>query len=204
MKNMPAWLVKKNVLIVGSCEYEAVGVSQVFTDLGFRVLREASLIEKDELAFVVVALSSEPILGWSKNMKIIKRVLRDFNVRVLVLVPEQLSKLTLLKSCCSLINGYGSMEEIKKDIIDFLNIDSSEKYHLALDSVHKALVNVIRLKDYSPRGYPVSNTYYRRYRMLKSIGLDNIHLLNLFSGGDVNESLKPMIKEVNILGLSSL
>lgn len=176
----------KNILLIGKCEYELIGLTNVLTELGHYVLRESEASSRYRPDITVIALSAEPLLGWGKNISFINDILSKTKKRVLIIAPGQYSKLTILRGRCSVLNGELSVEELRRRLSDVVEDNGrmiSDYY--SFTGFYSATIKALTMAETEKKGVSCSTYYYRKKRILKMFGLKNKHEFNLLSVGNM-------------------
>ncbi|EFN8342434.1 hypothetical protein [Escherichia coli] len=173
---------KKEILLFGSCEYELIGFENILSRFNYKVLRiheiEDALSHPSSL--IVVALSSEPLLQWVRFITTIKILAKEPEKRVIIFTPRKLMHLASLKTIGLVFNGKISVQELQGVIQSLIKSNHIVKYKRMRFSL-KQQKELIRLRlmlkqSFKNRAAETKNTYYHRARILKIIGIDNLHV----------------------------
>lgn len=97
----------RKILLTGTCWYELTGLWHLLSAQGYNVYRVPqgySSVRKD-WDLVIVALSTEPVAGWGRNLPRIRELRAEMSGEMLVLVPERLEMLKVLRNICPVYSG---------------------------------------------------------------------------------------------------
>ncbi|ELY4545986.1 hypothetical protein SNN69_004343 [Cronobacter sakazakii] len=173
---------QKEILLFGSCEYELIGFENILSRCNHNALRIHNIedVFSHPSSLIVVALSSEPLLQWARFITTIKILAKRPNKRVIIFTPRKLMKLAYLKTIGLVFNGKQSVQELQDLIKSLIQSNLMVHYKRARLSI-KQQKELIRLRlmlkqNFKNRSIETKNIYYHRSRMLKIIGVDNLHV----------------------------
>ncbi|HAX5069886.1 TPA: hypothetical protein JZG30_004466 [Escherichia coli] len=174
---------RRTVLLLGSCEYELIGFESLLAEYDFIVKRASGLDDNLPLRFdmVVIALSSEPLLRWGRFVSIIEKLYEIFPARLIIFVPEKICNLKLLTRIALVFNGRSQITDLRQSITLFAkNTPRSPTNFKVLSTIQRR--ELVRLKliangKIKNRIKQSKVTYYHRARIIKTIGIDNLHVL---------------------------
>ncbi|MEQ4531522.1 MAG: hypothetical protein ABN478_09510 [Mixta sp.] len=190
----------KNILLLGTCEYEMLGLTHILTELGCCVLRNSEVSSRYKPYLTVVALSAEPLLGWGKHISFINEIFSKSNNRVLIVAPKRYSNLTLLKRCCFLLDGQLGLEKLRESLSEVLEEKRGTiKDYYNFTSFYSGIIQAISMTDDEKRALPSSTCHYRKKRIFNLLGLKNNHEYNLLSVCDMQKLFKPFTDKLQSL-----
>ncbi len=106
--------VRQKILLTGTCWYELTGLWHLLSVQGHDVCHvplEYSCAREDR-DLVIVALSAEPVAGWGRHLSRIRELRAEMSGEMLVLVPERLEMLRVLRDICQVYSGSGGLSRL--------------------------------------------------------------------------------------------
>lgn len=178
---------QKSIVVMGECEYEALGTYHLLNELNCSPIRLISKTEHGALInadAVVINLSSTPLLGWGKNIELIRKVKSIVGLKnVIAISPTKFKELSLLKTICHVIDGEQSLTSIKKELSKAIceepNVDVFLSGFRCFYDIYIQLAKLSCI-DHTTSTFKRSH-YYRRSRMIKMLGINQTHDFNLLS-----------------------
>ncbi len=70
---------------------------------------------------VIVALSAEPVAGWGRHLPRIRELRAEISGEMLVMVPERLERLKVLRNICPVYSGYMPLSDLEITVRMVLN-----------------------------------------------------------------------------------
>ena len=109
---------RKRIILTGICWYELTGLWQLLSVLGHDVCRASpgKYCTPDAWDLVIVALSAEPVAGWGRYLPWVCELRERVSGKMLVLVPEGLKRLNVLRSICPVCSGGENLQQLSIDI----------------------------------------------------------------------------------------
>ncbi|EEC8626678.1 TPA: hypothetical protein ACHYY3_004031 [Escherichia coli] len=191
---------KGKVLLTGTCWYELTGLWSLLSDCEYDVYRVplGYTCSRESWDLIIVALSAEPLAGWGRHLSRIRELRAEMSGEMLVLVPERLEMLKVLRNICPVYSGYMPLSDLERTVRMALNRKASRAGKFRLTSGQRLV-----LKRFSERGRvcppllnPGERSLYwhysrlaenvgvRDFRMLLMTGLDReIHKIEEFQSG---------------------
>lgn len=93
--------------------YETEGVAFLLEQAGCDVTRQILAEASGEYDLTVVALGTDLLAGWCRNCEPVRLLRQRVQGSMVVLVPEKLKKLRLLKDICLVYSGGTSLPELR-------------------------------------------------------------------------------------------
>ncbi|WP_174498312.1 hypothetical protein [Escherichia coli] len=180
--------VRQKILLTGTCWYELTGLWHLLSAQGYNVYRvpPGYPCVREGWDLIIVALSAEPVAGWGRHLSWIRELRLEVSGEMLVLVPEKLKTLKMLRSVCKIYSGYEELQTLKDDISMILIRKSSQTGRFKLTGgQRRALKRLtergrnrpLNLKQYE-RGL-----YYHHTRLAENVGVRDFRML-LMTGLD--------------------
>ncbi|ENE7008082.1 TPA: hypothetical protein JTK43_004291 [Escherichia coli] len=180
--------VRQRILLIGSCWYELTGVWNLLSELEhdvYRVPLEYSC-SRDGWDLIIVALSAEPVAGWGRHLSRICELREKMSGEMLVLVPERLDKLKVLRNICPVYSGYMSLSDLERVVRMVLNrkVVRASKFRLTTGQ-HRALKRLSERGRDRPLNLKQSERglYWHYARLAENIGVRDLKML-LMTGID--------------------
>lgn len=110
--------VRQKILLTGACWYELTELWHLLSAQGYNVYRVPlgySSVRKG-WDLVIVALSAEPVAGWGCNLPRIRELRAEISGEMLVLVPERLEMLKMLRNICPVYSGYMPLSYLERTV----------------------------------------------------------------------------------------
>ncbi|WP_244580790.1 hypothetical protein [Escherichia coli] len=98
---------KGKVLLTGACWYELTGLLNLLSAQEYDVYRVplGYSCSRKNWDLIIVAMSAEPVAGWGRYLPQIRELRQEMSGEMLVLVPESLAMLKVLRNICSVYSG---------------------------------------------------------------------------------------------------
>lgn len=180
--------VRQKILLTGTCWYELTGLWHLLSAQGYNVYRVPlgySCVREDQ-DLVIVALSAEPVAGWGRHLPRIRELRAEMSGEMLVLLPERLEMLRVLRNICPVYSGYMPLPYLERTVRMALNRKAVRAGEFRLTSGQQ-----LALERLSERGRdrPLNlkqserGLYWHYARLAKNVGVRNFRLL-LMTGLD--------------------
>ncbi|HBA9649678.1 TPA: hypothetical protein J1393_004624 [Escherichia coli] len=187
--------VRQKILLTGTSWYELTGLWYLLSAQGYDVYRVplGYSCAPNGWDLIIVALSAEPVAGWGRHLPRIRELRAEMSGEMLVLVPERLEMLKVLRNICPVYSGCIPLSDLERTVRMALNRKTARtgKFRLtsgqqqALKRLSKRGRNLpLNLKQ-SERGLYwhyarlAENVGVRDFRMLLMTGLDReIHKMD--------------------------
>ncbi|WP_201483722.1 hypothetical protein [Escherichia coli] len=180
--------VRQKILLTGTCWYELTGLWHLLSTQGYNVYRvplRYSCIRED-WDLVIVALSAEPIAGWGRHLPRIRELGAEMSGECLVLVPERLEMLNVLRNICPVYSGCLPLSYLERTVRMALNRKTARTGKFRLTSGQRQA-----LKRLSERGRdrPLNlkqserGLYWHYARLAENVGVRDFRML-LMAGLD--------------------
>ncbi|HCZ4708617.1 TPA: hypothetical protein O3H02_004283 [Salmonella enterica subsp. enterica serovar Saintpaul str. CFSAN004144] len=180
--------VKQKILLTGTCWYELTGLWHLLSAQGYDVYRMSwgDSYVQDYWDLIIVALSAEPAAGWGRHLPRIRELREGMSGDMLVLVPERLKMLKLLRNICLVYSGCGHLPGLKGTVQMMLNKKAVLAGKFRLTPGQR-----LALKHFSERGknLPLSpkpsecGLYGHYARLAENVGVRDFRML-LMTGLD--------------------
>lgn len=137
------------VLLTGTCWYELTGLWSLLSDCEYDVYRVplGYTCSREIWDLIIVALSAEPLAGWGCHLSRIRELRAEMSGEMLVLVPERLEMLKVLRNICPVYSGYMPLSDLERTVRMALNRKASRAGKFRLTSGQRLV-----LKRFSERG----------------------------------------------------
>lgn len=170
----------KNILLFGRCEYELIGLYHILKEGGYNVVNATiDNYQEDIYDLLIVALSSDPVIGWGKYFDLLHTFSCDFSGRIILLVPEKIDSLRIFPGIDEIIIG----KTCKNKILSIVNgvIYRNNTANMVADKYNLfSPLELKYLKCLSERKMLYNNAYYYcRSRIVEKMGVNNMHIVNL-------------------------
>lgn len=179
---------KGKVLLTGTCWYELTGLWSLLSDCEYDVYRVplGYTCSSECWDLIIVALSAEPIAGWGRHLSRIRELRAEMSGEMLVLVPERLEMLKVLRNICPVYSGYMPLSDLERTVRMALNRKALRPGKFRLLPRQRLV-----LKRFSERGRvrpphlnPGERSLYWHYaRLAESVGVRDFRML-LMTGLD--------------------
>lgn len=179
---------KGKVLLTGTCWYELTGLWSLLSDCEYDVycVPLGYTCSRESWDLIIVALSAEPVAGWGRHLSSIRELRAEMSGEMLVLVPERLEKLKVLRNICPVYSGYMPLSDLERTVRMVLNrkvlragkfrLTSGQRLvltHLSeRGKVRPPILNLSELGLYWHYARLAENVGVRDFRMLLMTGLD--------------------------------
>ncbi|MBB8865648.1 hypothetical protein HEK78_021305 [Escherichia coli] len=182
--------VKQKILLTGTCWYELTGLWHLLSTQGYNVYRVplGDSCAREAWDLVIVALSAESVAGWGRHLPRIRELRAEMSGEMLVLVPERLEMLKVLRDICPVYSGCMPLSYLERTvrIPMVLNIKTARIGKFRLTSGQR-----LALKRLSERGRdrPLNlkqserGLYWHYARLAENVGVRDIRML-LMTGLD--------------------
>lgn len=179
---------KGKVLLTGTCWYELTGLWSLLSDCEYDVYRVplGYTCSRERWGLIIVALSAEPVAGWGRHLSRIRELRAEMSGEMLVLVPERLEMLKVLRNICPVYSGYMPLSDLERTVRMALNRKALRAGKFRLTSGQRLV-----LKRLSERGRvpplilnPSERSLYWHYaRLAENVGVRDFRML-LMTGLD--------------------
>ncbi|EJT2828488.1 hypothetical protein N2K55_003554 [Shigella boydii] len=178
--------VRQKILLTGTCWYELTGLWSLLSDCGYDVYRVplGYTCSREGWDLIIVALSAEPVAGWGRHLSMICEVRAEMSGEMLVLVPERLEMLKVLRNICPVYSGCMPLSDLERTVRMALNINPLRAGKFRLTSGQR-----LALKRLSGRGRvrPLNQSerglYWHYARLAENVGVRDFKML-LMTGLD--------------------
>ncbi|HFW6978505.1 hypothetical protein [Escherichia coli] len=180
--------VRQKILLTGTCWYELKGLWYLLSAQGYDVYRVplGYSCARDGWDLVIVALSAEPVAGWGRYLPRIRELGAEMSGEMLVLVPERLEMLKVLRNICPVYSGCMHLSYLERTVRMALNRKTARTGKFRLTSGQRLALKRLSERErdrplnlkQSERGLYwhyarlAENVGVRDFRMLLMIGLD--------------------------------
>lgn len=156
--------MRQKILLTGTCWYELTGLWHL----------------------IIVALSAEPVAGWGRHLSRIRELRAEMFGEMLVLVPERLEMLKMLRNICPVYSGCLPLPDLERTVRMALNRNAVRTGKFRLTSGQR-----LALKRLSGRGRerPLNlkqserGLYWHYARLAENVGVRDFRML-LMTGLD--------------------
>lgn len=114
---------QQKILLTGTCWYELTGLWHLLSAQGYNIYRIPlgySCVRKC-WDLVIVVLSAEPVAGWGRHLPRIRELRAEMSGEMLVLVPERLEMLKVLRNICPVYSGCMPLSDPERTVRMALN-----------------------------------------------------------------------------------
>ncbi len=169
---------RKRILLTGSCEYELQGLSLLLAGMGYEAVREEAS-PPGACDFILVALSAEPLAGWGRHLQGIRMLYAANPVPVVVLVPERLKGMRLLRGTAQVISGRAGLESLRSLLRLAFETPPAPDLSGELTRLRlQTLLSMLRaINSNEPLTVMSHKDYYPRTRLVEYVGVANLHVL---------------------------
>lgn len=176
------------MLLTGTCWYEMTGLWHLLSAQGYNVYRvpPGYPCVREGWGLIIVALSAEPVAGWGRHLSWIRELRAEMSGEMLVLVPERLEMLKVLRNICPVYSGCMSLTCLERTVRMALNRKTARTGKFRLTSGQRQA-----LKRLSERGRarPLNlkqserGLYWHYARLAENVGVRDFRML-LMTGLD--------------------
>lgn len=177
---------RKRIILTGTCWYELTGLWQLLSMLGHDVCRVSpgKCCAMDDWDLVIVALSAEPVAGWGRYLPWICELRERVFGKMLVLVPEGLRTLNVLRNVCPVYSGGENLQQLSIYIDAVLNREAVQAGRFSLTRTQRWALKHFSEGDGGrdePLNQPQNKPWlYRQYaRLAEHVGVRNFRMLTL-------------------------
>ena len=179
---------RQKVLLTGTCWYELTGLWHLLSAKGYSVylLPPGDSSVREEWDLVIVALSAEPVAGWGCHLSWIRELRAEMSGEMLVLVPERLEMLKVLRNICPVYSGCMSLAGLERTVRMVLNKKAVRAGKFSLTSGQRQALKRISEKG---RDQPLRlsrnerGLYWHYARLAENVGVRDFRML-LMTGLD--------------------
>lgn len=187
----------KKILLTGTCWYELTGLWNMLSAQGYDVycVSLEDICDQDGQDLIIVALSAEPVAGWGRHLPRIRKLRAEMSGEMLVLVPERLAMLKMLRNIGLVFSGCMPLPYLKRTVRMILNRKVEYSGRFSLTPGQRLI-----LKRLSERGrdLPLNlkqserGLYWHYARLAENVGVRDFRML-LMTGLDreVHEMEEP-------------
>ncbi|MBB6965809.1 hypothetical protein HEN96_023500 [Escherichia coli] len=175
--------MRQKILLTGTCWYELTGLWHLLSALGHDV-RHVSLEHTcagEDLDLMIVALSAEPVVGWGRHLHRIRELRATTPGKMLVLVPERLEMLKVLRNICPVYNGSMPLSGLARMILNRKVIRAGE-FRLT-PGQRRALKSLYEREINHPPKQCERGLYWHYARLAENVGVRDFRML-LMTGLD--------------------
>ena len=180
--------VRQRILLAGTCWYELTGLRHLLSAQGYDVccvsLEYSCFREGQDL--IIVALSAESITGWGQHLSRIRELRAKMSGKMVVLVPEKLKTLKVLRNVCPVHNGCEDLQHLTDFIGATLNGPEGPSGRFRLTPGQCKVLSRLSGRD---RDIPLNlkqdehGLYYHLARLAENAGVRDFRML-LMTGLD--------------------
>lgn len=180
--------VRQKILLTGTCWYELTGLWHLLSAQGLDVSHvplEYSC-SREDLDLIIVALSAESIAGWGRHLPRICELRAEMSGEMLVLVPERLEMLKVLRNICPVYSGCMPLSYLERTVRMTLNKKTARTGKFRLTSGQR---QALKLLSERGRGRPLNlkqserGLYWHYARLAENVGVRDFRML-LMTGLD--------------------
>ncbi|HBA7544031.1 TPA: hypothetical protein J1Y36_002880 [Escherichia coli] len=174
--------IRRRVVLVGTCWYELTGLWHLLSAQGYDVyfVPPGDSCARNDQDLVIVALSAEPVAGWGRHLARIRELRKKLSGEMLVLVPERLEALKVLRDVCPIYSGRGHLSYLKGIVHMALNRENVRAGQFRLTSgQRRALKRFSESGRDSPLNLEQNERilYWHYARLAENVGVRNFRLL---------------------------
>ncbi|EHT7272377.1 hypothetical protein MM742_004075 [Salmonella enterica] len=194
--------IKKKILLTGTCQYELLGLWHLLAAQKNTLCCMSSwggLRITDDWDLIVVTLSAEPVASWGQHLRHICELKKHVSCRILVLVPERLKELKVLRNICAVHSGHEEPGQLSRFITAALDKQDTDRGTFSLTPGQ--LAALARLSERG-RGMPLNIRqderwlYFHHAQLAANVGVRDFRLL-LLTGLDREVGRIAEIQTVN-------
>lgn len=170
-----------DVHVFGYCVFEVVAVQQILACSGMKEMPPAYFREKDipdlNSGKLIVCLSSEPFLGWARNIHLIKKLLHRHLCEIIVLTPGRIS---------TRLMNHHRLRFIRGNIAGLNALKYSLKKKKIKDKIPRFrpwILNRTPEQHARDSGVSVKTVYHHRNAIVKALGFSTFHHMRLCMAG---------------------
>ncbi|MEB7078088.1 hypothetical protein [Escherichia coli] len=180
--------VRQKILLTGTCWYELTGLWHLLSAQGHNVYRvpPGYPCARHGWDLIIVALSAEPVTGWGRHLSWIRELRAEMSGEMLVLVPERLEMLKVLRNVCPVYSGCMPLTCLERTVCMALSRKTACTGKFRLTSgQRRALERLSEEGRDCPLGLKPEERelYYHYARLAENVGVRDIRLL-LMAGLD--------------------
>ncbi|MGY0147484.1 hypothetical protein [Edwardsiella tarda] len=182
-----SWLCRK-VIVMGSCEYEVAGIISLLKSANVRVCRGGIMIP-GECDLLIVALSASPLLGWWRNLELLKNIRNAGEYRMVAIVPLDMMTIVSRQGVCPVVNGSDSLNRVQSMLLDCVLAWVDERVEVkrknfigSIDWLSSTQINAIE-ELLLPKTLVNKTQYSRRYSALARLGFGGVAHFRLVTAG---------------------
>lgn len=174
--------VRQKILLTGTCWYELTGLWYLLSGQGYEVYRVplGYSCVREGWDLIIVALSAEPVAGWGRHLAWIRELRSEMSGEMLVLAPERLKKLKMLRNVCEVYSGCEGHQKLMKIIRIVLTGETEQKDKFFLtDGQSRALKRLSGMNMNSPLSLKREERelYYHYARLAENVGVRDVWFL---------------------------
>lgn len=193
----------KKVLVTGVCGYELAGLESFLTELGCCVTlcAEGEPPRRGGYDMTVVALSAVPLAGWGRYLPWIRAARRQAEGRMVILVPERLRGIRLLKDVGPVYSGYTSLYHLRWILLMALTggeMTPSEASSVTLTrGQREAMADLYLRMMYGADSLKPGKwmSYFHRARLLEVTGINRLQILCLSGTGLMEDVISTLFRD---------
>ncbi len=176
--------LRKKILLTGTCWHELTGLWFLLPAQEYDVccVPLGHPCVTNNWDRIIVALSAEPVTGWARHLSWICELRERLSGYMLVLVPERLNSLKILRNTCQVYGGSESLQRLRDYVLKFLSAETETRGEFSLtDGQRQALK---RLSE-NGGGRPLNlkqnerKLYWHYARLAANVGVRNLSMLLL-------------------------
>ena len=180
--------VRQKILLTGTCWYELTGLWHLLSAQGHNVYRvpPGYPCARHGWDLIIVALSAEPVTGWGRHLPRIRELRAEMSGEMLVLVPERLEMLRVLRNICPVYSGCMSLSCLERTVRMALNRKTARTGKFRLTSGQRqALKRLSERRRDRPLNLKQSERglYWHYARLAENVGVRDFRML-LMTGLD--------------------
>lgn len=173
---------KAKILLTGTCWYELTGLWYLLSEHGYNVYRvplEYSAT-REGWSLIIVALSAESVAGWGRHLSRIREMRAVMHGEMLILVPEKLKMLKILRNVCQVYSGCENLSSLEVIIHMALKKKLGVPFKFRLTSGQRRILTSLleRDKDSSLSLKRKEKAQYYYYaRLAENVGVRDVRML---------------------------
>ncbi len=184
--------MRKSVWVTGCCGYEAAGVIHLLKRGGInaRFYRTGYRLGAGDT--LIICFSSAPLLGWWRYLKITQWVAYRYDIRLIVLCPDEVYRTSIICSKNTVaVNGERSCFQLFWTLLQAVQccLPGGVNYcreHIKLFFLERASQALLIFPVLESDRLAAQRAYYRRVLMVRRLGFASLMKLKVFMAGFIS------------------
>lgn len=175
----------KDISVCGRCYFEMLALREMITRAGVMIdhyfsLHHENSIPEIQSGRLILCLSSEPLLGWWRNITLIKRLLMQYQGMIVVLTPGRVPGTLFYHHRVRFICGDGAHLNIPEILSAAKAVPGRQQHRVRPWTFNGAVTECAGAVNLSP-----STIYNHRGALVRSLEFPSLHHMRLcFAGSD--------------------